>query len=1595
MSIRKGDTVIAGAYNLEKVQDGVARKNVGDVFWTMRKDTSNDGINGAYDCNGREFLSTDFQGDQSPYTLLVEGLLPSVTYQQYEQELTNNNGNCGYFGLDTTAQKFKVPTYSEICILSGNLQDIGKYIPDGVPETALGSITVKGNVQSNGIAQLDINESGYYEQWYSNDMGLLSQEPTTEANVTLGNEVDQVKPKTITLRAMIQLATRGQDISIKQYTDQLDGLVEDAQESANLAQQAAVNAAITLKGEYSTETTYGMNNAVTVTTEEGTQYYVSLVADNLNNPVTDTTKWAPWIFIPLVQDGSNGLGVDIGTIITSLSSVAPEGFNSCDGTVIAESDNPELWEAAAYTEKEGDGVPLKELPMVGDWNTLPWVEPKDTSVGGDMFLNTKPLKSIRVPFNSQAIELDIGQEFALMGDDCCIVWACSNDTGIGNGEGDPENTVIKVTKAKSSGYLGVAPSNTWSGYYPAQTHNNNWMIVDDADQGTYDMYTGNRSKYDNGYKYNDILFIAQWDGVAGHPIKVLFANPYIQWADMGENKLPVINNSTVTSGGCKDYYRLIGSKIAEYSSSVVDNVVRTDVTFNDLRVLGMYGANSSGYLNKNIILNGLEVDNLWTASAGTGDTRVIIVDDNGDFGYNPRHNASMTTSEILFTGDRGLSSPDNSYYTGGGTRIWFYNEDINMLYACERASTSSAWGPWHACPGYAIAANLTSNTSNVVSVSKFATSNISPLSEFSIEMAKNNGNCGYFGLDYVNKFVKLPVLNKIFLEGYNTVGSSTPIGGYIQDQIVNIKGMVQAGSGAGGATGGGSGMFRAGATGAFYVDDQMQYLANAYLADSQPSGAFYRNLLFNASRQVNTGDRVKPRSIAVYYYVCTSPFEVVASGATFTPQTQSTEEGVELSWTNDKGLANPASVVIPKGEKGDTGNTGPSNVLTIGTVQSGETAGATITGTSPSQTLNLTLPQGEKGDKGEKGNNGVGFDIGTVFSSLNSTPPDGCNATDGTEVTKQNYPDLYNACTTTTESITRYELVDATQFITKLDDATLQVASVKFSDGTVIPSKQITDYNGAPVVIVNAVDNEWQLVCTQGYTGVGILVSDTIPTEPVNTNYGYWTYCKLDGYVYAYNNSTNWSLSGGTTFEKQIYCPGVFDVPNNQPMQANGVTYTINTTVQADPKLPVCTYEEYETYLTNNNGNCGFFGVDTANEKIKLPTLDKVFLEVGNTDIGSYSQDQIVNLTSDTFVFGNGASGSTGGGRSVITTTGGHDNTNDSLYAYDPLQYIGIDISSTLGSSSGRVPQRFLKLDASRQVNTGDRVKPRSIAMYFYVCLEKFTAMERGVTFTPSVSEDGVISWTNDGGLVNPEPVSIKGTPGEISTLSIGTVEQGDTTSVTISGQAPNQVLNFVLQKGNDGQQGEQGEQGPAGPSNTLTIGEVTSGSTASAEITGTSPNQVLNLVLPKGDKGDIGDTGPQGEIGATGPANTLTIGTVEGGDTAQASITGQSPNQVLNLTLPKGEKGDTGDQGPQGEAAFTVSIGQVTTLQPTEQATVVNSGTAQSQIWDISIPKGDKGDSGVTIVTTISASSTDEEVPSAKCMWDLIGDIETLLSEV
>ena len=115
----------------------------------------------------------------------------------------------------------------------------------------------------------------------------------------------------------------------------------------------------------------------------------------------------------------------------------------------------------------------------------------------------------------------------------------------------------------------------------------------------------------------------------------------------------------------------------------------------------------------------------------------------------------------------------------------------------------------------------------------------------------------------------------------------------------------------------------------------------------------------------------------------------------------------------------------------------------------------------------------------------------------------------------------------------------------------------------------------------------------------------------------------------------------------------------------------------------------------------------------------------------------------------------------------------------------------------------------------------------------------------PTVSETGEISWERSASTEPPTPENIMGPAGPAGP------------------------------RGETGPQGATGEKGETGP------------------------------------QGDTGPTGPAGETGPTGATPNIQIGTVqtlEPGQDATASMSGTPENPLLNLGIPKGEKGDPGE---------------------------------------------------------------------------------------
>ena len=139
------------------------------------------------------------------------------------------------------------------------------------------------------------------------------------------------------------------------------------------------------------------------------------------------------------------------------------------------------------------------------------------------------------------------------------------------------------------------------------------------------------------------------------------------------------------------------------------------------------------------------------------------------------------------------------------------------------------------------------------------------------------------------------------------------------------------------------------------------------------------------------------------------------------------------------------------------------------------------------------------------------------------------------------------------------------------------------------------------------------------------------------------------------------------------------------------------------------------------------------------------------------------------------------------------------------------------------------------------------------------------------------------------------------------------------------------------------------------------------SEITGSAGPQ--GEQGPKGETGSQGQTGPQGPKGDPGTTPNIQIGTVqtlEPGQQATASMTGTAENPLLNLGIPKGEKGDPGESS-EGDL-YTLPIMSSTQLgggkaiEKTDEDVPVAVDSLTGQLFVPTYPESGSGASGITV---------------------------------
>lgn len=326
----------------------------------------------------------------------------------------------------------------------------------------------------------------------------------------------------------------------------------------------------------------------------------------------------------------------------------------------------------------------------------------------------------------------------------------------------------------------------------------------------------------------------------------------------------------------------------------------------------------------------------------------------------------------------------------------------------------------------------------------------------------------------------------------------------------------------------------------------------------------------------------------------------------------------------------------------------------------------------------------------------------------------------------------------------------------------------------------------------------------------------------------------------------------------------------------------------------------------------------------------------------------------------------------------------------------------TIDSSSLANPKVGLKMPASLRAgteNTTESVAPTATASIAPVYggtlgneLSFQAKIPRGVTFTPSVSDDGIISWTNDGNLADPEEKSIKGQKGDTGVSFAGieytpsTVSGGNNTFRVKYSNGTTGTENYNIRNGIDITSVEETPSDADGGTNSITfvksdgtkIGPVTvkngsKGSTGTIKsVTATvDANVGTPQVIAKAES-DPSNADITFEFknlkGNPGTISTVTAAvdntSVDTGDPGCVVTLGGTPeNRSFNLAFSH----LVGKRGPQGERGyyFIPSVAASGDLSWDNNGKLDNPETV-----NIKGPKGDGGTIQITNVTVDNGSS-------------------------
>lgn len=280
------------APKIMEAASNVAWGNVGDIKYTARTDVPNGGVW----CDGAAYAKEDYP---DVYKLLTDGKLVSVDMTTFDSSV-NLNGSCGFFGLDTSNESFKVPMLKDVYLKAG--QDGEMFGAESLPNITGTFYGYQMGLTGGSGAFYDGNNP-----YGGAGSGSLNNEMNFSASRSSSAYQDgaKVNPDHVKYRAYVVLFLAEKELSIVNWTNQL---------------QSKTDASI-----------------------------------NQIEAKTDNT-------LAEIDAKAKSIEAPVGALMPFAGNTAPSGWLKCDGSAVSRTTYANLFAVIGTTYGAGDGSTTFNVP---------------------------------------------------------------------------------------------------------------------------------------------------------------------------------------------------------------------------------------------------------------------------------------------------------------------------------------------------------------------------------------------------------------------------------------------------------------------------------------------------------------------------------------------------------------------------------------------------------------------------------------------------------------------------------------------------------------------------------------------------------------------------------------------------------------------------------------------------------------------------------------------------------------------------------------------------------------------------------------------------------------------------------------------------------------------------------------------------------------------------------------------------------------------------------------------------------------------------------------------------------------------------------